>query len=278
MCRRLAKQHYENFLVGTIFLPASLRQDFFNVYAYCRTADDFADLSASPEEALRRLQHWRAGLAECFQLDMGWTTTPDPIFVALRDTVARHHLPMKPFCDLLSAFEQDQQTVTYETFDQLLDYCQRSANPVGRIVLRLAAIDDPASDELSDSICTGLQLANFWQDVSRDLMIGRIYIPSEDLTRFAVGPQQLSASRSDLAMKRLVRFQVERTAAFFDRGRPLIERVPRWLARDIKLFICGGLATLQAIKRADFEVLRRRPVVSKWRQFWLLSQAAIGKL
>jgi len=277
-CRQLAKQHYENFLVGSLFLPRRVRQDFFNVYAYCRRADDLADQSESPELALQRLAEWRRGLLQSVAAELDPATLPHPIFVALAATIRRHALPTQPFLDLLDAFEQDQTTPRYETFEQLRDYCRRSANPVGRIVLRLAGVDDPELDRLSDAICTGLQLANFWQDIQRDLQIGRIYLPAEDCLRFEVQPSDLQATTATPAVKQLIRFQVDRAESFFHRGLPLAEQVPGWLSRDVRLFAHGGLQTLAAIRRVDYDVLRRRPTVSRWQQAKLLLRASIGRL
>ncbi|WP_238388556.1 squalene synthase HpnC [Roseimaritima ulvae] len=277
-CRRLAKSHYENFLVGTLFIPRAIRQDFFNLYAYCRTADDLADESPSPEAALTALRQWRSGFLQCIDAELPLAELPHPIFVALRHTIQRHRLPPQPFLDLLEAFEQDQTVTQYATFDQLLEYCRRSANPVGRLVLRLGGCDDPALDALSDRICTGLQLANFCQDVRRDRVLGRVYLPAEDRQRFGVAESDLDAPRAGEPLKQLLRFEVERTADYLRGGLPLADRVPRWLARDIRLFAHGGLETLRAIRRGDYDVLQRRPRVTRWRQVLLLGRAAVGRL
>ncbi|QDS96140.1 All-trans-phytoene synthase [Roseimaritima multifibrata] len=273
-CRRIARGHYENFVVGSLFLPRSIRQDFYNVYAFCRTADDLADESGSPKIALKRLNALQIDLQECFDEN----GTPEGILLALRDTITRHTLPSQPFFDLLDAFQQDQRVSEYMTFDSLLNYCQRSANPVGRIVLRLAGLDSPKLDQLSDSICTGLQLANFWQDVRRDLAIGRIYIPLEDRNRFGVTEADLSEPTASAKVRELIAYEVARTETFFAQGMPLAQQVPRWLARDIRLFAHGGLATLHAIGKQNYDVLRRRPKVSRWRQAQLACAALGGRL
>src|SRR5690349_4358926 len=170
-CRQLARRHYENFSVASVLLPARLRRHFHAVYAYCRWADDLADESGGGAEALRLLAWWRAQLLACYE---GEAT--HPVFLALRETITAFDIPPKPFLDLLVAFEQDQSVRSYSTFDALLGYCANSANPVGRLVLHLFECHDEERGALSDSICTALQLANFWQDVSRDLDIGRVYI------------------------------------------------------------------------------------------------------
>ncbi len=294
-CRQIAKSHYENFLVGSLLTPPTVRQDFFNIYAYCRTADDLADESPSPQAALVALRQWRNGFSQCVDAKLPLAELPHPIFVALRSTIERHRLPPQPFLDLLEAFEQDQTVTQYQTFDQLLEYCRRGANPVGRLVLRLACADKPAGDEperdavheredlhaldeLSDRVCTGLQLANFWQDVQRDRAIGRTYLPAEDRQRFGVSDADLDAPRAGQSFKQLLRFEVDRAADYLHGGLPLAERVPSWLARDIRLFVHGGLETLRAIRRIDYDVLHRRPRVARWRQLLLLGRAAVGRL
>lgn len=271
--RRIATSHRENFWVATVLLPARLRQPFYNVYAYCRTADDLADASPSTDEALRGLERF----AE--QLDAAFAGRPqDPLFVALHHTIEQFSLPKQPFKDLLSAFRQDQHRHRYDSFSQLLDYCRRSANPVGRIVLRLGECYDETRAELSDQICTGLQLVNFWQDVARDHAIGRIYLPGEEMDRFGVNEAMLDGPGTPPPLRKLLQRECERAEAFFERGMPLVEQVPGWLAADVRLFIHGGLATLQAIRRVDFDVLRQRPTVGRPQRLWMLLKAALGVL
>ncbi|WP_237607242.1 squalene synthase HpnC [Roseimaritima sediminicola] len=277
-CRRLARRHYENFLVGTLFLPRRIRQHFFNVYAYCRIADDLADESSSPAAAMAALARWREGMRQCADERTRRERLPHPVFVALRATLRHFSLSSQPFLDLLTAFEQDQSVRRYETFDHLQAYCQNSANPVGRIVLRLAAVDSAETDALSDRVCTGLQLANFCQDVRRDLAIDRVYLPAEDRRRFGVRVEDLQAPRASEPVKRWLRFEVDRAETFLRSGLPLADRVPRWLRRDIGLFVHGGLATLEAIRRADYDVLERRVTVSRWQQLRLVGRAAVGRL
>jgi len=272
LCRRIARRHYENFLVGTIFLPRRYRQPFYNIYAYCRTADDLADESPSPEVALQRLDAWQAELDACFA-----GQPQHPILVALAETIRQFELPQQPFADLLDAFRQDQRKPHYESFEEVLDYCRRSADPVGRILLGLAAQDDPQQLAWSDAICTGLQLANFWQDLHRDWERGRCYIPREDFRAFARAPEDLPQLAEDERLRDLVRFQVERAAGFFTRGLPLVDHVPHWLARDLRLFIAGGQEVLTAIERQQYDVWSRRPVVSKRKQVGFVLRVALGK-
>ena len=178
-CRRLARAHYENFSLVSCLLPRGLRQHFFNVYAYCRWADDLADEISDRARSLELLGWWRDELAACYN-----GQSRHPVFVALSQTIAECSIPAEPFADLISAFEQDQRVFAYDTFEQLRDYCCRSANPVGRLVLHVCGEFSDENAAWSDSICTGLQLANFWQDVARDYDMGRIYLPREDCERF----------------------------------------------------------------------------------------------
>lgn len=271
--RRLARSHNENFLVASLLLPRRLRQPFYNVYAFCRTADNLADESPSPEIALRRLQDFQ------FQLNETFAGRPrENLFIALANTIDRFDLPQQPFDELLDAFRQDQRTTRYASFEQLLDYCCRSANPVGRIVLRICACLDEDNAVLSDQICTGLQLTNFLQDVARDYKIGRIYLPGDVMTRYGVTESMLVRSSTPAELRQLLASECDRAESFFRRGLPLADRVPTWLSKDIQLFTHGGLATLTSIRKIDFDVLRVRPTVSNWRQTGLLVRAMLGLL
>ncbi|WP_144057813.1 squalene synthase HpnC [Novipirellula maiorica] len=275
-CRRIALSHYENFLVASVLLPRRLKQPFYNVYAFCRTADDLADESANPTSALRALDQCQTSL------DAAFAGRPAAgIFTALAKTIEQFQLEKQPFNDLLDAFRQDQQKTRYETMGELLDYCRRSANPVGRIVLRLAAIDaDTADLERSDQICTGLQLANFWQDVARDHAIGRVYLPQSELLAWGVSKEMLSEmiqrQTTYPQMKAAIQAQCDRTQTYFDCGEPLCDHVPKWLGRNLRLFVGGGRATLEAIRAVDFDVIRVRPRVSKATQVGLILRSLIG--
>jgi squalene synthase HpnC len=272
-CRRLATSHYENFLVASVFLPRRIRQPFYNIYAYCRHADDLGDESPSTQVATERLLEWRAKLQQCFA-----GNATHPIFVALQTTIRDFDLPMEPFDRLIDAFLLDQVKIRYETFAELLSYCENSANPVGRLVLRLAGADSNENVRLADSICTGLQLANHWQDVARDHAMGRVYLPQAEAQEFHVDIARLPEENQREPLKALLRFQCERARCFLDEGKLLADQVPRWLANDIRLFVHGGLATLDAIARQDYDVIQSRPQVSRSRQFRLVIAAALGRL
>jgi len=260
-CRQLARTHYENFLVGSIFLPRRLIHHFHALYAWCRWADDLGDEVAEPQRALELLSWWRN---ELLLLYAGQTR--HPVLVALAETVAAFAIPPQPFLDLLSAFEQDQRVRRYETFAELLDYCRRSANPVGRMVLHLFRCCSPDRVAYSDAICTGLQLANFWQDVARDWERGRVYLPQEDRERFGYSDADLSARRCTPAFVRLMEFQVSRARGFLLAGAPLVDLVPEEFQPEVRLFLAGGCAVLDAIQRQGGDVWQRRPVVSPWTQ------------
>ncbi len=270
-CRRLTLGHYENFAVASLLLPRRLIRHFHAVYAYCRWADDLADEAGGGDQALDLLRWWRDQLLACYG-----GRPSHPVFVALQPTIERFRIPPRPFLDLLAAFEQDQVVKRYRTFDQLLDYCRCSANPVGRLVLYLGGAFDETRAALSDHVCTALQLANFWQDVSRDFDIGRVYLPEEDRRRFGYGDDDLEGRRFTPAFAQLMRFEIGRTRELFGRGRPLLEMVPAELRIDVELFLRGGLAVLDKIERGGYDVWARRPVVSKWDQVTLLA-GAVGK-
>lgn len=272
-CRDLAKRHYENFTVASIFVPRKLRQPFYNVYAYCRWADDLADEIDTAGESLTLLDRWEKELDQCYAGEV-----QHPVFVALRETIEKYDIPREPFADLLVAFRMDQRRPVYETFDELLEYCRYSANPVGRIVLRLDRCDNEETVELSDAICTGLQLANHLQDIARDYKRGRIYLPGEEMRRAGCSTATLELPSADDAFRRLMREQVDRAATFFDRGSALPSLVSRELRVQIDLFVRAGRAVIDAIRRIDYDVLAKRPTISKWRKLRLLSGAVWGLL
>jgi squalene synthase HpnC len=272
-CRRLARSHYENFSVATWFLPEQLRQDFFNVYAYCRISDDLGDEVGDARASLSLLDQWGAELDACYA-----GTLRHPVFVALAETVRKCEIPKQTFVDLLTAFRQDQRVSRYATFADVLGYCRYSANPVGHLVLYVCGYRDAERQALSDFTCTALQLANFWQDVSPDYANGRIYLPLEDLRRFGVTEEDIAAQRNTSAFCDMMRFEVERARDWFRRGLPLIEKVDRELALDIELFSRGGQEILNAIEAQGYNVLGRRPAISKARKLTLVARAAWGKL
>ncbi|MGA8616917.1 MAG: squalene synthase HpnC [Candidatus Sulfotelmatobacter sp.] len=272
-CRRLARTHYENFSVASWFLPKKLRQDFLNVYAYCRISDDLGDEVGDPRAALALLDEWQAELDACYA-----GRPRHPVFVALAETVRKFEIPKHEFSDLLIAFRQDQTVTRFETFNDVLGYCRYSANPVGHLVLYLCGYHDAERQQLSDYTCTALQLANFWQDVSVDYGKGRIYLPLEDLRQYSVGEEDLAQNRNTSAFCQMIKFEVQRAREWFDRGLPLVNRVDKELAVDLELFTRGGQEILNAIERQGFAVLGRRPVISKTHKLALVARAAWGKL
>lgn len=272
-CRGLARSHYENFPLLAWTLPRRLRQPFANVYAWCRWADDLADEPGDPARSLELLGWWREELRACFA-----GTAGHPVTLALQASVETFDLPCEPFSDLLTAFETDQRVVEYETFVELLGYCRYSANPVGRIVLALSGCRGPRYEAWSDSICTGLQLANFWQDVRRDHEAGRIYLPREDRQRFGFADSQLAARVSDRAFEDLLRFQVERTREYLQDGLPLVAVMPGRMQVVLELFVRGGLKILKRIERVNYRVWETRPVVGRLDVIGLVAMSLAGAL
>jgi squalene synthase HpnC len=269
--RWLATRHYENFHVVSLLLPKHLQQDFYNVYAFCRWADDLGDEIGDPRESLRLLSWWREELQRMFA-----GHPRHPVFAALRETARRHQLPAAPFDDLIRAFEQDQTLTRYQTFDQLLGYCRYSANPVGRLVLAMCGYRDAERQALSDATCTALQLANFWQDVAVDLKKDRVYLPLELLERHGYPLEGLWQGRFDHRFRDLMREAVGVARELFQKGLPLAGRVDRRLAIDVDLFSRGGLLVLEKIERQDYNVLRARPAISKAERVGLLL-GAVGR-
>ena len=266
--RRLATRHYENFHVVSFLLPKRLHQDFFNVYAFCRWADDLGDEIGDTAESLRLLAWWREELNKMYSGDAS-----HPVFVALQQTAARHGLPRSLFDDLIKAFEQDQTVTRYASFGELFDYCRRSANPVGRLVLGLCGYRDPERQALSDATCTALQLANFWQDVMVDLAKDRVYLPLDLLERHGYPVGALFERRFDSRFRAVMQEAVEVARELFLKGLPLARMVNRRLAVDLDLFSRGGLKVLEKIERQDYNVLRARPAISKIERLQLLLAA-----
>jgi len=261
--RWLATHHYENFHVVSFLLPRRLHQDFYNVYAFCRWADDLGDEIGDPAESRRLLAWWREELQAMYA-----GRTGHPVFVALRGTVERHELPPEPFDHLIRAFEQDQVVTRYQTWDQLLAYCRASANPVGRLVLMLCGYRDDSRLLLSDATCTALQLANFWQDVTVDLQKGRVYMPQEVLERHHC-PGEIPPSATP-AFRSAMREAVERARSLFIQGLPLARMLDRRLALDVELFSRGGMRILDKIEAQDYDVLTARPHITRTERAGLL--------
>lgn len=256
--------HYENFPVASLLLPRRLRGAVTDLYRFARAADDIADEgAASDAERLARLAAFRAELHR-IGAEPGAVPAPGApelagIFVPLAATIARHQLPITPFYDLLSAFEQDISVKRYDDYATLADYCTRSANPVGRLMLHLFEAADPGNMEQSDAICTGLQLVNFWQDVRVDWHKHRVYLPQEDLNRFGVSEEDLAACRLTPAWRALMAFQVERTRALLHFGAPLARRLPGRIGLELRLVVQGGLRVLERIEASGYDVFMNRP-------------------
>jgi squalene synthase HpnC len=268
----LTASHYENFHVVTWLTPRALRPAFQSLYAFCRWSDDLGDEVGDRDRSRALLEWWRGELRALYE-----GHTRHPVMVALAPTVEAYAIPIEPFLALISAFEQDQDVTDYDTYEQLLDYCTRSADPVGRLVLYLARAFDAENARLSDRTCTGLQLANHWQDVSRDLAIGRVYLPREDRDRFGVTDEALRARRFTPEFADLMKFEVERARALLVEGRTLVDRMPGALAVDVDLFSRGGLAILDRIERAGFDVLTARPALGKLTKVGLLARTFLAR-
>jgi phytoene synthase len=250
--------HYENFPVASWLLPRALRPAVGAIYWFARTADDFADegeLAAA--ERLARLDAYRADLRKI----AGGAAPDSPVLARLAPVIAAHALPLQPFHDLLDAFSQDVVKQRYASFDEVLDYCRRSANPVGRLMLHLFDAAGPDNVRRSDEICTGLQLANFWQDVAVDWAKGRLYLPQDDLARFGVSEAQIAAGRADEAWRRAMAFQVARTRSLLESGAPLARALHGRIGWELRLVVQGGLRILERIDRAGGDVFRHRPVL-----------------
>jgi len=271
--RELARTHYENFSVVSLLLPKDLRQDFCNIYAFCRIADDLADEVGDKSASLDYLAKFGEQTRACFD-----GRCESAVFVALSSTIAKHSIPIKPFLDLINAFEQDQRIARYETFDQLKDYCRRSADPVGRLVLYVCGYADEQRQRLSDLTCTALQLANFWQDVRRDIVErDRIYIPADSMRQFGVSEDQIRDGRCDDAYRQLIRFEVDRTEVMFDEGEELLPLLDSSVRGHVSLFGKGGRAILSAIRQQDYDTLSRRPALSKRQKGRLIAAAIMAQ-
>jgi squalene synthase HpnC len=269
----LATHHYENFNVVSWLLPKALHEHFYNLYAYCRWADDLGDEVPDPLRALQLLDWWER------ELDLCYDGKPShPVFVALRQTIIAKDIPRQPFADLLKAFRQDQTTKRYPDWNAVLGYCVYSANPVGRLVLYLCGYRDEERQRLSDATCTALQLANFWQDVSRDLDKGRIYIPLDAAAAHGLTENDIVERRFDDRYVRLMQDLIAHTRALFAEGVPLAKMVDRRLSVDLEMFSRGGLAVLDVIESIGYDTLHRRPAISKLKQVRLLGRTLLKHL
>lgn len=261
-CQRFTRAHQENFSVVSWFLPRELRPHFYSLYSFCRMTDDLGD--EAPGDRIAELDAWDADLRACYD---GQRSTQ--LFIALGDTIDRFDIPVETFLDLIEANRMDQYLNRFATYQELLSYCARSATPVGRMVLHVLGYRDERRQRLADATCTGLQLANFWQDVAVDWEKGRVYLPQEDLKRFGVDESAIANRTASPEFRDLLRFEVDRARALFQEGRTLESLVDRRARLDVRLFRLGGEAALGAIERAGYDVLTARPAVSKRRKAWL---------
>ena len=267
-CERLTRSHYENFSVATRLLPRDLRRHFFSIYAFCRGVDDLGDEVDGDRLAL--LDAWEA------ELEAAYSGTPShPYFVALQQTIREFDVPKEPLLKLIEANRRDQSITRHPNFDELLEYCEYSANPVGSLVLYVFGHREPELHRLSDYTCTALQLTNFWQDVARDFDIGRIYIPGDTMERFGVQEDDIKGKRATPAFRAALKFEVDRARELFRKGIPLIDRVQGKARIDIALFTVGGMAILDKIESQDYDVLTRRPALSKREKAVLFARTQI---
>jgi squalene synthase HpnC len=269
--RWLATNHYENFHVASFLLPKDLHQDFFNVYSFCRWADDLGDEIGDTGESLRLLAWWREELDNLY----AGGAARHPVYIALGGTIERRRLPKEPFADLITAFEQDQRVTRYRNWDEVLGYCRYSANPVGRLVLYLCGYTDPELQRLSDATCTALQLANFWQDVTVDLQKDRIYLPLDLLEKHGYSEQELRDLQYTPAFREAMREAVGVAENLFRQGLPLVGKVNRRLALDLDLFNRGGLFVLEKIRRQNYNVLGGRPAIGKLERTGILLRSLL---
>lgn len=260
-CEGLARAHYENFPVASRLLPARMRPHIAAIYAFARTADDVADEPGrDPAERLRLLAEFRERLFASVVSD---PPAEDHIFVALRETIRRCDLPVELLADLLSAFEQDVRVHRYDTWVDVSDYCRRSANPVGRLVLRIASVRHDSADQASDAVCTALQLANFWQDFGRDWRAGRLYVPAEESCRHGAQERDLDGPAMTDAWRATIRACVERTRHLFEEGRPVSDFVRGRLRYELRATWLGGVRILEKIEALGYDTLGERPRLGK---------------
>ena len=274
-CRHLATTHYENFHVATWFLPKRVRPHFESIYAFSRAADDLGDEVADRATATRLLGEWRGLLRECYAMP---ERSVHPVFVALRATIEETGVPEQLFDDLISAFEMDQVVTRHASMESLIGYSRLSANPVGRLVLWVSGYRDEERARLSDKVCTGLQLANFWQDVVEDAERGRRYLPADAMARFGVTDAQIAERRFTPEFAAMMRSLVEYTGSLLAEGAKITEDVDAELAVTLKLFVAGGRAALDGVVAQRYDVLLKRPQVSKTTKVKLLAGALAGKV
>jgi len=275
LSRSLARSHYENFTVASWILPPRLRQDFFNVYAFCRLADDLADESDDPARSELLLNRWEELLNQA-----GEGGSKEPPFAALGETIRRRNLSLEPFRNLLTAFRMDLQKRRWKNWEELKEYTRHSADPVGRIVLELFGLKNPDYFAHSDKICTALQLANHWQDVAEDWERGRIYLPEEDLIRFRVTEEQIASRRMSIEFEELMMFEVKRARDLFREGYQLLKEVRGVLRIQLALYWGGGMAVLDRIERIGWDVLNSSAKLTagdRWRVVWFVIRVCCSR-
>lgn len=288
-CARLARSHYENFTVVSWFLPRGFKKYFAAMYAYCRTVDDLGDEAPGGKEArLRALDAFEGALRAAFE-GKPCAVRPAPegaalpghaswpaLFAAVAATARRFDIPLTPFLKLIEANRMDQRNARYPALRDVLHYCDHSANPVGHLVLYLFGHRDAERRRLADCTCTALQLTNFWQDIRIDWEKGRIYLPLEDMARFGVTEAHVAEGRVDGAWRKLMAYEVEQARALFDEGLRLVPKVDARLRKDLRLFSLGGMAILDAIERAGYDVFKKRPTLSRRQKAWLMVRQVLG--
>ena len=267
-CQRLAKTHYENFTVGSWFLPNSAKRYLYAIYAFCRSVDDLGD--EFEDDRLEALDLWDKEIDRCYD-----GVPRHPYMVALQDTIRTFDIPREPFDRLLQANRMDQTTTRHPTYEDLDYYCQHSANPVGHLVLYVCGYRDTERQRFSDFTCTALQLANFWQDVHRDFAMGRIYIPLEDMERFAYSEDDLARGLVNESFRELMAFEVDRARELFRSGLKLVDTLKGRVKLDVALFSLGGMKVLDAIERQGYDVLSGRPTVSKATKIGLMLRTTL---
>jgi squalene synthase HpnC len=267
-CAALAKDHYENFTVGSWLLPREKRRHIHAVYAFCRSVDDLGD--EQPGDRLEALDAWERDLLRCYD-----GTPQHPYLVALQSTIRAFDIPREPFLKLVEANRMDQRSDRYDTYDDLEHYCRHSANPVGHLVLYVFGYRDEERQRLSDYTCTALQLANFWQDVARDYAKGRIYLPLEDMRRFGYSEDELARGLCTPQFREMLAFEVDRARGLFRRGLELVDTLDGRLKLDVALFSLGGMKVLDAIEGQRYDVLGRRPQVSSGAKVRLMVGTAL---
>jgi squalene synthase HpnC len=271
-CETIARSHYENFPVASHFVSKELRKYVWTIYAFARIADDYADEPGfTLAERMDNLNQWEQYLDECYN-----GNPTHRVFAALAETVERFQIPHELFHNLLTAFRADVTVKRYGTYEDVLAYCRNSANPVGRLMLLLLNYRSETMMHLSDSICTALQLTNFWQDVSVDLQKDRIYLPLEDLEEFGYSEQDLFSRKVNDPFSNLMAYQVRRTAELFSEGKPLLALVDKDLSMELKLTWNGGMKILQKIHRQNYDVLTKRPALSKLDKLELLFRSFLS--